>query len=613
MDFLSLLGNIWAVFLIISFFGGSIFVHELGHFMAARRYGLKVERFSIGFGPKLIGWTHKGVEYRLALFPFGGSVALPQLADMGLPERQSGRGALKLPPVSYHAIVTVAVMGAVFNLLFALVLSLVLWMVGQPTSDQVETTTIGYVSPTLYLDPNDSSTEVESPAHKAGLQPGDVVLTVDGNPVNNFQDIQYALATGVGRDAAGKPQSVLSIERQSQPMSLDLSPELVVINPGSGDRMRSIGISPAHALTIKSIKPNSPAEKADLQLGDQIIAADEIPIYSLASFLEEIEDKAGQPASLTIQRGDQTRRLSVIPQSTPYTKPLGQIEIIAKGLSASFKLQPFYLEEPPASSESADQPASLRVHETQDPSGILLHPQRIGDRLVAVNDQSVTSLEASIASIQTALQANAPIRLYFQPEKKRFLKRSAYTLQLSSMVKPSILPPQQRPLIGVIIQQNTRLLHLNPIEQFSRQLKTTFQVLKSVFHPRSDIGIQHLSGPIGIIRVFSWFSDDLRLILVFTVLLNINLAILNLLPIPVLDGGHILFATLNKLRGKPLPRTLLTAIQGAFVFIFFFGLIFYIGFFDVSRIIGDNESKERNHLHQSVRIEPVFKKETSLQ
>ena len=72
-------------FILVALFalGFTIFIHELGHFLAARQRGLIITRFSIGFGPKLFGWVKDGVEYRISMFPFGGYVALPQLADMG--------------------------------------------------------------------------------------------------------------------------------------------------------------------------------------------------------------------------------------------------------------------------------------------------------------------------------------------------------------------------------------------------------------------------------------------------------------------------------------------------------------------------------------------------
>ncbi|MBS1485272.1 MAG: hypothetical protein HP060_00500 [Opitutales bacterium] len=83
-EFSEIFKSTWAIVLMIVFFGGSIFVHEFGHFLAAKLMGLKVTRFSIGFGPRLFSWKGKdGCEYMVSLLPFGGYVALPQLADMG--------------------------------------------------------------------------------------------------------------------------------------------------------------------------------------------------------------------------------------------------------------------------------------------------------------------------------------------------------------------------------------------------------------------------------------------------------------------------------------------------------------------------------------------------
>lgn len=99
-DFLpSLLSNVWSILLVALFFGGSIFVHELGHFLAARWRGAKVERFSIGFGPAIFSWRGRdGVEYRLAWIPLGGYVLLPQLADLGPVEGKSEVDVEKLRP-----------------------------------------------------------------------------------------------------------------------------------------------------------------------------------------------------------------------------------------------------------------------------------------------------------------------------------------------------------------------------------------------------------------------------------------------------------------------------------------------------------------------------------
>ena len=132
------------LYIALAFFalGFSIFIHELGHFIAAKKRGLIADRFSIGFGPRLFGWHRNGTDFRLSLLPLGGYVSLPQLADMGRVEggkKEEG----KLAPISYADKMIVAVMGAIFNLIFALVLSLLLWGVGR---EILKSTSIGFVA-----------------------------------------------------------------------------------------------------------------------------------------------------------------------------------------------------------------------------------------------------------------------------------------------------------------------------------------------------------------------------------------------------------------------------------------------------------------------------------
>src|ERR1700690_663559 len=96
------MANVWSIFLIVLFFGGSVFVHELGHYLAARARGVHVEVFSIGFGPPIFSWgAADGPPYQVAWFPLGGFVLLPQIADLGPLEGDSGADPGALPPVSY--------------------------------------------------------------------------------------------------------------------------------------------------------------------------------------------------------------------------------------------------------------------------------------------------------------------------------------------------------------------------------------------------------------------------------------------------------------------------------------------------------------------------------
>ena len=146
LSFGDLLTSFKGIALVAIFFGGSIFVHELGHFLAARKRGLKIERFSIGFGPRLFGWTGKdGVDYRVSIIALGGYVALPQLAEMEGIEGASSEEAEKLPKISYTDKMIVSVMGAVFNVVFAFALACILWFTGMPVAEGTSSTVIGYV------------------------------------------------------------------------------------------------------------------------------------------------------------------------------------------------------------------------------------------------------------------------------------------------------------------------------------------------------------------------------------------------------------------------------------------------------------------------------------
>ena len=115
----------------------------------------------------------------------------------------------------------------------------------------------------------------------------------------------------------------------------------------------------------------------------------------------------------------------------------------------------------------------------------------------------------------------------------------------------------------------------------------TVRTLWSLINPNSDIGFNKLAGPVGIFRIFHSAAEvGIRAVLMFTILININLAVFNLLPIPVLDGGQMLFATLGKLRGRALPAQFVMTAQSVFM-VLLFSMIIYVSFFDVRRLVRD--------------------------
>src|SRR3981081_2877858 len=145
---------------VLALFNLLIVVHELGHFLAARWRGLYIEKFGIWFGKPLWKKTIRGVQYSLGSIPFGGFVALPQLAPMDLIEGKADVDRARLPKISALDKIIVAVAGPLFSVLVALFCAGIVWAVGHPVSESDLTTVIGYV-------------EQNSPAAMAGLRAGD--------------------------------------------------------------------------------------------------------------------------------------------------------------------------------------------------------------------------------------------------------------------------------------------------------------------------------------------------------------------------------------------------------------------------------------------------------
>ena len=453
-------GHVWSIFLVVLFFGGSIFVHELGHFLAARRRGVHVERFSIGFPPKICSWRGKdGVEYCLSWIPLGGYVALPQLADLGAVEGGSQTDVSRLPPVGYLSKMIVFVAGALFNVLFAFALACILWVVGIPESKvDAAGTRIGYISKTIDLT---DGTSVVSPAVKAGLRVGDIVEAVDGQKVTDWIGLKNALLLGSGRDAAGAPKTVLTIDRDGKRTDIAVFPILA-----TDEKLRKVGFLPAFEAPVQKVAANSPAALAGFQANDEVLKVDGVPMQNFFAFGDYVDANRAKPIAALVRRGG--REVSLIIPARPSAKP------------------------------------------------------------------------------------DSDFGLFFDP--------------------------------------GLTLVHPGPFSLIRDQLSMAFQTIATLVNPRSDIGLSKMSGPIGIVHMLSAAADvDVREVLLFTVMVNVSLAVFNLLPIPVLDGGQMVFATIAKLRGRSLPVNFVAATQSVF-FVLLLSMVVYVSFFDVRRWARDAQA-----------------------
>ena len=458
----SLLHHVWAIFLIILFFGGSIFVHELGHFLAARRRGVKVTRFSIGFGPAI--WSHvgkDGVEYRLSWIPLGGYVALPQLADMPAIEGES-EPVENLPPISYSTRMMVLSAGAFFNVLFAFALATILWLSGRPEAENVTSTRIGFVADKITLL---DGKEVESPAKVAGLQEGDLITAIDGTPVNSWIDILNAIVLSTVTDDKGERLAVFTVNRAGQSLDLRVYPRRT-----GDENIRKVGIDAAFELIIGKVAPGSAAEKTGFRSEDRVIAIEGKTVMSWSAFFTHFQAITGESCTLTIMRDGAPVQIVV---------PMAQ--------------------------------------------------------------------KARLAAIQ-----------------------------------------------GIELRANWRLLYQNPFEQIAQILANSVRTLKALLLPQGDVGLSNVSGFVGITQGF-WDALNseypAHFVIWFAVMVNVSLAFFNLLPIPVLDGGHMLFATIAKLRGKALPFNFIAVTQSVFV-VLLLGMMVYVTVFgDIRRIVRDRKAE----------------------
>ena len=477
------------IFVALFALGFTIFIHELGHFLAARRRGLVITRFSVGFGPKIFGWTRNGVEYRLSAIPFGGYVALPQLVDMGRlegkeehiseeqkkpfrswdDEEDDEEKAKPLPKITYTDKMIVSVMGAVFNVLLAFSLACILSFFGYDVPDSQLTTKVGYVADTVerWNPLVEEGEEVTGPAHKAGLLVGDEILQVDGASVENFMDIQNRIVTGKQQTAQGRRLVHLTILRSGAEKKIEVYPEVV-----GNEEIRIIGIGPEESFFIESLQPDMPAIQAGLEVGDQPVQIDGQKIHSfsqLVTYLSNID--ANKSVAFTVLKGGE------------------------KGREQTYDLSPV--------------------------------------------------------------------------EKEMVMGTTTVT----------------RKLIGFRPKAKITTTYPNPFVLIIRRVKDMYLTLSGLVSPQSDVKLRNMSGPVGIVNHLSLFAKiGFKKLLWFVVFINVNLAILNLLPIPVLDGGHMLFATIEKVRGRPLPLAFLERAQSLFVLLLF-SFMLYVTFFDVQRIV----------------------------
>lgn len=547
------LSQIEAILWVCIFFGGSIFVHELGHFLAAKCCKLYIPCFSIGFGPKIFRKKWGDTEFCLSLLPLGGYVALPQLMDARSVE---GKYLIPkhLPSISAIDKMIVASMGVIFNLLFALVMAAGLYHLGMEQRYSSTNTTIGYLCDEV---PINETTKVPGPAKRAGLKIGDRITAIDGHVTKNFSDILYGITLGKHRDAEG-PVSQFSILRDQVPLEITVHPVICEQNPRTGETARIAGLLSEERLQVGHVYPASPAVEKGVRIGDRLVAVDGIPITSYRLFLDLLKNQ--EEVLCEFERGESHYAVTIPCTALPMQKPILR-------LNADFGTIELFLETP----TNALRCLSFQYDADQDLQCL--------DEPVSIEG---FSLGKTLQAYHDFFREHIGQQIAFQ------IGEETYPLTVTSA---TIVEGTTRESLGFELQETTVLTHVDPWTQVADSVQLTLQTLSSLLTPSADVQFKNLMGPAGIVKTLHTFAaTDFRLLLWFVILLNVNLALLNLLPLPILDGGIIGLAFLEGIFRKKFPVQTLGVIQSIFALILL-GFVIYISVFDVHRILGEQEAK----------------------
>jgi regulator of sigma E protease len=280
---------IYIIVMMLFLFGITIFVHEWGHFIVAKKCGLVIETFSIGMGPALWKKEIDGIVYKIGAFPIGGYVSLPQLDPAGMEkvqgENESDRD--ELPDVSPRKKIAVAVAGPLCNIIFAFFLAMIVASADQPEIVAL----IGTV-------------EIDSVAYEKGLRPADQVVAVNGNPVKTWYDAQVeALLVG------GDFEVTLTVLSGNETREVQIQAN----DPEEGNFLVD-GISEAIPCILGRVTPGSPAEEAGIQPDDIVKVFGGTPVIDWNHFTELVQEYPDQAVAITVLRGGDMIDLTVTPE-----------------------------------------------------------------------------------------------------------------------------------------------------------------------------------------------------------------------------------------------------------------------------------------------------------
>ena len=633
----SFLPHFKTVFLAIVALGFLIFIHELGHFYAAKRSGIKVNTFSIGFGPKLIGIQRGETEYKISMLPFGGYV---QMEGENPSEQTGAPGEFASASVGSRAFVIAA--GPIVNLLFGILVYAAVFTIGldRKAADLIS----GFTGMPLSEKEAVQIRRIadDSPGAAGGLMPGDILVSINGDPIHHWSTVQ--------REIVISPNKTLEfvVDRDGERQTLFVKPNAISTVRGDLGEIRVTGGK--EPVQIGSVADDGPGAAGGLMPGDILVSINREPIHHWSTVQREVIISPNKTLEFVVDRDGERQTLFVKPNAVSTVRgDLGEIRVrrsdetvvshIRKGsLAAAAGLQvgdviesingerlyslPYFdygVWHPSANwideklkalynninenrealvlgirradeTSTLEMPVKWRViASVQEDSIAEKAGIQNGDVLATLNGETVdeTTLYSEL------MAANQPIEIGLMRDGN--LKQ----VTLSGEMESSKTDPKhimfglmwQASFSGIQLDRKTGPLpEYNFFTGFGKGVEATwltFTAIGSTLQKLAggDMSPKLLAGPIGIVQLTSDSSrHGLSSVFLFIGFISINLAIVNLLPIPIADGGQLLFCAVEKIRGKPMPRKVQEIVQQVSV-VLLIAFFLYVTWFDGISVI----------------------------
>lgn len=597
-----------------------VFIHELGHFLAARSVGMNVETFSIGFGRPIVSWMRKGVKWQIGALPFGGFVKIS-----GMEGDDVENGFYRKTPLRR---IWVLIAGPAANILFTLLVFSVIWGIGgreKPFSEY--TNIIGFVDP-------------QSELYEKGVRPGDVINEYNGEKYTKFQDVLMGSVSNKEYiEIAGKKISYYT--GSTSKFSYELKPY-----PDPRARlkeMKTIGVmNPARYLIVdKDFLPHAPMRTAGAKEGDRIVWANGELVFSLEQ-LSRVVNEEKVLVSFLRNGVVMQSRVDVMPVADFLSDDFLKYDFTDWGKGAT-QFIPFVIDSEGGVIRSLSYNEQMSDENTFAlPKVVMGSGLQAGDKILAINGKKVRSGQEIVRSVQERQVLLAVSRglaypvvaadkasneytssvnwknvqrltggigtdghvnqmgtiVLLQPitpvSMKSLDTENAFGSAIAEAKKETSVAKRQMMMDEIAKQENTLVIgaplgdaavrvRANPFAMMGNVFRDMYRTLSSVV--TGVISPKWMSGPVGIMQVMhaSWNKGVVEAIY-WLGLISLNLGTLNLLPIPVLDGGYIVMSLVEMITGRRLSQKAIQRLIVPFV-VLLITFFLYTTYQDLSRLL----------------------------